>query len=109
MTNTIASTEVNLILNSKVRFPHPRKHLGRLDIEGTVKRDYQKKGDSIFWVLQKSACIKSEYTEADRRERAEFDAAPVLENGQIVLIDGEAYTVKVNGDYSDCAYFIKVE
>lgn len=72
-----------------------------------LHRDYQKQGDGVYWAMSSGACIKSSYTDADRAETARLNSEPAIKNGDVVLIDGEEYTARVLGDYSDCAIFDK--
>lgn len=80
----------------------------RRAIRACLHRDFEKQGDGIYWAMQKSGMLKSTYTEADRAETDRLNSEPVIQNGEIVLIDGEQYKIRVNGDYSDCAMFDKI-
>lgn len=81
---------------------------GRRVVTASLQRDYEKKGDGIYWAMNAGSCMKSAYTEADRAERDRLAKSEPLTHGDTVLIDGEHYTVRVLGAYSDCAIFDKV-
>lgn len=73
-----------------------------------LMRDYEVRGDGIYWLLSIGATLKSEYTEADRAEIIRLSKEPVIQNDDIVEIEGELYKVKVLGAYSNCAVLSKV-
>jgi hypothetical protein len=60
--------------------------------------------DDPAWAIQETAVLDGR----DKSERfAEIDAAPEIENGQQVIIEGKCYGVKVNGQqFSDPVEFI---
>ena len=67
-------------------------------------KDYQKEGDGIYWVMLCSAMLKAEYTDKDREEAERLnDPASIIDDGEIVLVDGKQFKVRVLGRYSDCA------
>lgn len=80
----------------------------RRTIRACLHRDYQTQGDGVYWAMQKSGMLKDSYTEADRAETSRLSSEHVIQNGEIVLIDGEQYKIRVLGDYSDCAIFDKI-
>jgi hypothetical protein len=43
-----------------------------------------------------------------RAENAEWDAAPVFQNGESVLVDGKEYRIHVRGRYSNPVAFVPV-
>ena len=63
------------------------------------------KEEGIF-IMQQSACIKSQYTQKDREESARLLAMTPLRTGDIVELEGRTYTVQINGDYSDAGQLI---
>lgn len=72
----------------------------------SLRRDYEKKGDGIYWALQHSGCLKSSYSNEDRAERRRLASGEVtLKNGEIVMIDGKQYKAVFKGNYSNCAIF----
>ena len=77
-------------------------------MKASLNCGYDKQDDGIFWALKSSACIKDVYTEADYTETARFDSEEPLKHGEIVIIEGEQYRVRVKGQFSDCAMFDKV-
>jgi hypothetical protein len=67
-------------------------------------KDYQKEGDGIYWVMLCSAMLKAEYTDKDREESARLsEPASAVDDGEVVLVDGKQFRVRVLGQYSDCA------
>lgn len=102
---------------SYIKFFNPRR-AGSL-IEGHICRDYNKTGDGIFWVMQRSHVIKAEYTYADHLENKMYQDADRLMDGEVVeimLIDratckelsNKQYKFKILGDFSDCGIFEEV-
>lgn len=90
-------------------------------IQGRLMEDYEKEGDGIFWMMQRSLCIKAQYSLQDMIEKKLYSEAETLEDGEIVEIwkiidkgdtleDGGRgqYQFKALGDYSDCGKFEKV-
>jgi hypothetical protein len=76
-----------------------------IPMTASLHRDYEKEGDGIYWAMQKSACLKSSYTDDDRAEKSRLQSELAIQNGEVVLIDGKQYKTRVLGDYSDCAIF----
>jgi len=76
----------------------------------SLHRDYQKQGDGIYWAMQHGGCLSDHYSEDEiaERHRLRNDPNSQIANGEIVLIDGEEYRMKVNGNYSNAAVFEKV-
>jgi hypothetical protein len=74
----------------------------------SLHKDYKKTNDGILWGLQSGAMIKSYYSEEDRAHSARMNSLEPLKNGEIVLIEGEQYTTRILGNYSDCVIFDKV-
>ena len=74
-------------------------------IRACLHKGYQKDEDGILWAMQKSACLKAEYTAKDVEERNRLNSMEPLRNGDLVMIEGKEYTIRVKGDYSDCAIF----
>ena len=93
---------MNFTVDSKIKLAHPRD---RMPIMATIRSGYQTKDDGVHWALQRSAMIKAHYTAEDHRESAEFNAAPLLNSGDIIQIDGKPFKVRIMGDYMDCAMF----
>lgn len=91
-------------------------------IQGRLMMDYEKEGDGIFWVMQRTLCLKAVYTEWDRYEKMMYDNAITLSDGEIVEIwkikdygdrledcGKKQYKFKAFGDYSDCGIFEEVK
>jgi hypothetical protein len=70
---------------------------------------YEKEGDGVMWALQHGAVLKSHYTAADIAHSDRMNSMAPLNNGDVVMIEGKQYKVRVKGDYSDCAMFDPVE
>jgi hypothetical protein len=67
-------------------------------------KDYKVEGDGIYWVMLCSAMLKAEYTDKDREESARLsEPASAVDDGEVVLVDGKQFKVRVLGQYSDCA------
>jgi hypothetical protein len=64
--------------------------------------------DEGVYIMQRSACLKAQYTAKDYEETARLAAMTPLRTGDIVEIDGKQYTVKILGDYSDAGRLIPV-
>ena len=62
-------------------------------------------GDTVH-LLKRSVCLQSSYTDEQTTERARLNAMNPLIDGDTVEFNGKAYTVKINGDYSDCGFLI---
>ena len=75
------------------------------NIRASLHIGYQKDGDGIIWAMQKSSCLKDQYTAKDMEESARLNSMTPLRNGDSVMIEGKEYTIRVKGDYSDCAIF----
>lgn len=74
----------------------------------SLHRDKIKTGDGIYWVMQHGAMLKSNYSAAEVLHTARMNKMKPLHQGEVVLIDGEKYKIKIAGDYSDCAVFEKL-
>ena len=85
-----------------IEYTNPRR---TQTMDAKLFQGYQKDDDGIYWAMQRSACLKSHYTEKDSEERARLNASTPVRNGDIVLIDGKQYKARVLGNYSNCAIF----
>lgn len=83
-------------------------NLNGLYSEASLHKDYQTIGDNIFWALKKSACLQSHYSAEDIAHRDHLRSMQPLEHGDLVMIEGEQYKVRILGNFSDCAIFDKV-
>jgi hypothetical protein len=70
-----------------------------------LMQDYEKEGDGIYWGMNDGAMIKSSYTQADKDEKKRIREGDPVENGEIVIIDGDKYKTRVIGDFSNCVVF----
>lgn len=61
-----------------------------------------------IYIMQRGACLKGQYTEKDREERARLNDMEPLRTGDTVEVRGKLYTVKILGDYSDAGRLIPV-
>ena len=90
-------------------------------IQGRVMEDYEKLGDGIFWMMQRSICLKAVYSQRDMIEKRLYQDADVLEDGETVkimklrdygdrieLVSNKEYRFHAIGDYSDCGKFEEI-
>lgn len=90
-------------------------------IQGRVMEDYEKVNDGIFWMMQRSICLKAVYTQHDMLEKRLYNEAEILEDGEIVqimkirdyderieMVSNKQYKFHAIGDYSDCGKFEEV-
>lgn len=85
----------------------------KLEVEASVKRDAEMCRQTEWaWTLQSPAVITANYPgkfEKLAAEHAAIAAAPELENGEIVEIDGDTYRVALMGsEYSDPIKFFRI-
>ena len=91
-------------------------------IQGRLMEDYEKENDGIFWMMQRSICLKAVYTQADMIEKRLYNEAETLDDGEIVQsmkirdfgdrVENAGigqYKFHALGDYSDCGKFEKVQ
>lgn len=71
-------------------------------------QDKEKKGDGIYWGLQHGSMLKSYYSPEDIAHSKRMQEIAPIKDGELVIIAGEIYRCKVNGNYSDCCVFEKV-
>ena len=76
-----------------------------LRITGKLFQGYQTDDDGIYWAMQRSACLKSNYTAKDEEERQRLTTMEPVRHGDVVLINGLQHRVRVLGDFSNCAIF----
>lgn len=60
------------------------------------------------FLMQKSACLKAHYTEADRALTQRLTTEVPVRDGDVVEFNGELFTVKINGDYSDAGMLLPI-
>ena len=74
-----------------------------------LHRGYHKRDDGVLWVMQHSTVIKDSYSDEDRAESARLRSEGPLVYGDQVMVEGKVYTLRVLGDYSDCAILDEVK
>ena len=84
-----------------------------IEVQESIKRDQEMSRSTEFaWTLQSPAVITAHYPgkfEKLAAEQKAISAAPELENGEIVEIDGDTYRVALIGsEYSDPIKFFKI-
>lgn len=82
-------------------------------------RDYEKKNDGVYWLLQGASVIKAEYTRNDMIEDRRFERAISIYDGETYYIldmskapeSYELVKVKANvkGNYSDACVFEEID
>ena len=83
----------------------PRKNRATKIMSCSLHSGYQTEGDGVLWVMQNGAVLKSHYTAADIAHSDRMNSMAPLNNGDVVMIEGKEYKLRVKGDYSDCAMF----
>jgi hypothetical protein len=85
----------------------------RFAFKGFKGRDCTRTGYLFFaddvnkiYVMQKSACLKAQYSDADIAELDRLNNSTPIATGDVVEVDGKQYTVKISGDYSDAGFLI---
>ena len=76
----------------------------------TLHKDYNKPGDGIMWAMLHSGVISDskEYNDCASNRRA-VAASNLIKQGEIVMIEGAQYKIRLLGRYSDCAIFDPVD
>ena len=65
--------------------------------------------DGVYVGINSGSCIQSSYSKEQRMaNRRMYNLRPIA-HGEKVIINGEFYIAKVNGDYSNCIEFHKAE
>ena len=85
----------------------------RFAYKGLKGRDFTGTGYLFFaddvnkiYIMQKSACLKAQYSDADITELDRLNNSTPIATGDVVEVDGKQYTVKINGNYSDAGFLI---
>ena len=86
-------------------------------LAGYAAKNNDSQAEVDRWIAQGGNAVDSisrgamicDNRELMRRLNAEWDAAPVLQEGEIVGVDGKLYTVKVRGLYSNPVAFVEVK
>ena len=55
----------------------------------------------VMYLMKKSACLKSSYTQADYAESSRLNSMTPVRHGDIVEVKGKQYRVQILGNYSD--------
>jgi acyl-CoA hydrolase len=106
-------TEMTIVLNIKTdnfdqdntftfAFPGSR---GQERVRTGYVADFEDEG---MYIMQRSACLKAQYTDKDYEETARLNAMNPIRTGDIVEVNGKQYSVKILGDYSDAGRLILV-
>lgn len=85
---------------------------GLKDVKGVyLMQGYQKADDGIYWAMEKTVCVSSHTTQAERDELDRIYNNPPIVNGELVLINNEVHKTRLlsGGAYSNTAIFDKVE
>lgn len=81
----------------------------RTGLQSRIRCQLRQTSDGMLWALNTGSCIKSHYTVEDRAEQARLAAETPIADGDLVVIEGREYRIKVNGAYSDAAVFTPVQ
>jgi len=73
----------------------------------SLEQDYNKTGDGILWGLCSGVYIKAIYSEEDVAHRNRMNAYKPIQQGEKVIIEGQIYTARILGNFSDCVIFDK--
>lgn len=73
-----------------------------------VCKDYAKVGDGVLWLMTLATILLPKYSEKDKATTERLRTEAPIENGEVVLVDGEQYKVRVLGAYANCAILDKV-
>lgn len=69
---------------------------------------FNSEDEGKIYVMQEAACLKSHYSAADHAEFDRLAAMTPVRDGDVVEVEGQQYTVKILGDYSDAGYLVKI-
>ena len=64
------------------------------------------KREGTIYIMQRSACMKDVYTQADYEEGDRLAAMEPVRDGDVVCVDGEQYMVKILGNFSDAGRLV---
>ena len=74
-----------------------------------LRRDYENKGDGIYWAMSVGSILKDSYTDEDVSERDRLHVEEPVRNGDIMMIDGKPHKARVLGAFSDACIFDEVK
>lgn len=102
---------ITLTHNQVIRVKGFRRSTSRIRVRTSsgmaAEHGSQPHDNATPWVIQDTAVLDGRDKSANY---VEIDAAPEIENGQQVIIEGKCYAVKVNGQqYSDPVEFVSAE
>lgn len=66
------------------------------------------KREGTIYIMQRSACMKDVYTQADYEEGDRLAAMEPVRDGDVVCVDGEQYMVKILGNFSDAGRLVPI-
>jgi hypothetical protein len=91
---------------------HGRKYNVQVDPEKAHQLAVER-GHEVAWTNQECAVLSADYpgkSEELDAARAEIAASVILQNGQQVIIEGQAYTVRLVGArYSNPIQFVRID
>ena len=67
---------------------------------------FNSKKENKIYIMQKSGCIKAEYTAKDHQETARLNAQVPVRSGDTVTVEGKEYSVVIVGNYSDAGFLV---
>ncbi len=77
-----------------------KKAKGRLFFDEVLQQMY---------LMQNASILKDQYSDRDIKEIDRLNSLTPIKEGDIVLIEGKQYSVRILGDYSDAGRFYPVE
>lgn len=78
---------------------------GRFPATASLECGYKKRDDGILWALSGGTIMQGHYSAEDSANLDRLNEMTPIENGEIVVINGNQYITRVLGDYSNCAIF----
>ena len=91
---------------------------GFFDSDAEYNRKYgnvyeESTGEDYAWTCKDAACLTADYrgkAEEMRKKQQAYDNAATVVNGEIVIIDGRRFTVRIAGEhYSDPIHFKEIK
>jgi hypothetical protein len=70
---------------------------------------YKTEDDGILYGLQGGTLIKSNYSKEDIAHSNRMSEYEPIDNGEVVLIEGNQYITRIIGNYSTCVMFDLVD
>jgi len=97
-----------LKLRTTEQYPQYRVETKRRNIDVYLRQDYHKQGDGIYWLMNPGTMLLSHYPQELKDNQKRLNSEKPLQDGEIVLIEGKQYRLKVLGDYSDAGIFEEI-